>query len=59
MCIGVFYFTLGNIPPEFRSKIRQIQLAAIVKCDHIKKYGVNAVLKPILDDVKQLVSSLD
>ena len=47
---GIWYFTLGNVPPKFRSKTKQIQLAAVVKSMYIKKYGVNAVLKPILDD---------
>ena len=55
--LGLFYFILGNLLPMFRSKLRRINLAAIAKCEQIKKYGINAVLKPIMEDIKKLVSS--
>lgn len=53
----MFYFILGNIPPMFRSKMRRIQLVALAKSEHLKKYGANAILKPLFDDVKTLVGT--
>ena len=55
--IAVFYFVLGNIPPLFHSKVSRIQLATIAKSEHLKKYGANTILKPIIEDIKKLVSS--
>ena len=52
----MFYFTLGNVNPKFRSKLKSIQLAALVRRVHLVKYGMNAVLRPIVDDLKKLVS---
>ena len=56
ICIGVFYFTMGNVNPKHRSKLKSIQLAALVKPTHLVKYGMNVVLRPIVDDLKKLVS---
>ena len=55
---GAFYFTLRNMDPKFRSKLKSIQLVALVKHVHLVKYGMNAVLRPIVDDLKKLVSAL-
>lgn len=52
---AVFYFVIGNVAPMFRSKVRRIQLAAIAKSEHVKKYGMNAILEPIVADIKKLV----
>jgi hypothetical protein len=60
MCIfysGVFYYLLGNLRPKFRSQLRNIQLAAIVKCKYIKQYSMDAILKPIIDDLEKLVNN--
>ena len=54
---GVFYYLLGNLHPKFRAQLRNIQLAAIVKCKYIKTYSMDAVLKPVVDDLAKLVSS--
>ena len=54
---ALFYFTLGNLDPKFRSKVKRIHLLAIAKCEHLKKYGTNAILKPIIEDIKKLVSA--
>ena len=51
----MFYFVLGNVSPLFRSKIRHIQLVALAKSERLKKYGVNAILEPIVNDIKKLV----
>jgi len=52
---GAFYFTLGNLSPKYRSKLSSIYLLALVKSKFISEYGMDAVLKPILDDIKKLV----
>lgn len=56
MCIGIFYFTLGNVRPKYRSKLSAIQLVAIVKHKYLSVYGMDAVLRPFVDDMKKLVS---
>ena len=55
MCIGIFYFTLGNVRPKYRSKLSTIQLVAIVKHKYLSVYGMDAVLRPFVDDMKKLV----
>lgn len=55
--VGVFYFTLGNVRPTFQSKLKSIHLAALVRRVHLVKYGMNAVLRPIVDKFKKLVSA--
>ena len=52
----MFYYTLGNINPNMRSKLRGIQLLAICKQKLIKQYGMNKALKPFVDDIKKLVN---
>ena len=53
---GFIYNNLGNIRPQYRSKLSLIQLVAVFSHKHIKKYTLNTILKPIVDDIKQLVS---
>lgn len=42
--ITAFYWTLLNIPVEYRSKLGAIQLAALAKTADLKLYGSNALL---------------
>ena len=42
--ITAFYWTLLNIPPEYRSKLSAIQLLAIAKSIDIRKFGINGLL---------------
>jgi len=53
--IGNFYFTLGNTPPKYQSKLKSIQLLAIVKTKLLSLYGMDAILEPIVRDLKKLV----
>ena len=55
LSLGLFYFVLGNLQPALRSKMKHIQLAAIATCGVMKKYGIDVVMKPILEDIKKLV----
>ena len=52
--LGLFYYTITNLQPAQRSTHRCIQLVAAIISPLIKKYGFDAVLKPFIDDVKQL-----
>ena len=51
---GLFYFTLGNVPPKYRSCLQAIQLLQVVKVPYIQLYGMDAVLFWIIEDLKIL-----
>ena len=53
---GLFYYTLGNIRPHLRSQTKAIQLVSVVKSSYIEKYGIDTILEPFVDAVKQLES---
>jgi len=53
-CIGLFYFTLGNIHPKHRSSLHTIQLLCAVAAHIMEKYSVHQVLEPFMQDIKQL-----
>lgn len=52
--LDMFYYTLGNLNPKFRSKRCAIRLLGIVNSKLVKKYGYNAILKPMIRDIKKL-----
>lgn len=52
--VTMIYFTLANIPPEFRSKFEAIQLLAVVKSLDVKVFGLNNVLKDFIVSVNLL-----
>ena len=43
----------------YRSKLKHIQLVALCKHKYIKKYSIQAVLEPFIEDLKLLVSALN
>jgi len=53
--IGMFYFTFGNLPPKYRSRLSAVYLVAIVKTTILSMYGMDKVLRPFVDDIKKLV----
>ena len=59
LAIGVFYYSLGNLRPLYRTRVNQIQLLALVKLNYIKKYPMNKMLDPFVRDVAVLVSESD
>ena len=59
LAIGVFYYSLGNLRPLYRTRINQIQLLALVKRSYITKYSMNKILEPFVRDVAVLVSESD
>ena len=50
--VDMYYYTLGNLNPKFRSKICAIRLLAIVKSKFVKTYGIQKILHLIIDDLK-------
>ena len=54
--LGLFYFTLKNIEPAKHSVLHAMWLLAAVKTSYIKTYGINTILKPIVEEIKQLES---
>ena len=50
----IVYFTLANIPPEFRSKFEAIQLLAVVKSRAVKEFGLKIILQDFVDTMKRL-----
>ena len=52
--LGCLFFTLGNIRPQYRSSLKAIFLVGIAKTQDIKTYGIDAFLKPFVEDLKSL-----
>ena len=57
--LGMFYFQLENVSPQYNSKLNFINLIAIVKNSNIKKYGMNRILQPIVEELKKLQMGFD
>ena len=53
---GAFYYLLGNLDPQFRSRIHNIQLLALAKYSTISEYGIDKILEPAIDDIRTLES---
>ena len=52
--VGVVTYTLGNVHPKYRSKLKLTQLAIIATIPVIEKYGLHAILKPFIHDLNIL-----
>lgn len=48
------YFAIGNLENQFRSSLQNIQILSIFYNSQVKDYGINELLKPVLEDVKKL-----
>lgn len=53
---GAFYYILGNVRPQLRSKIKNIQLLLLAKYSTVVEFGIDKMLEPIVEDVKKLES---
>ena len=49
-----FYFVLGNLPPLYRSRQKDIHLAIMCSSKLISKYGYQKTLRPLLHDLGKL-----
>ena len=56
--IGMFYWMLLNIRPAYRSTLHSIQLLPVANEKIINRYGIDAVLKPAVDELKELGSKV-
>lgn len=52
--LAAFYYTVGNIGDKYRSRMSHTHLALMVRYVHLKESGLDAVLKPIIDDLRSL-----
>ena len=57
--ITAVYWTLLNIPVQYRSKLSTIQLAALAKSRHVKEFGLHSLLQNMCDSLKQLYVGVD
>lgn len=55
--VGSMYFVLRNMSPKVNSALMNIHLLALFHTQDIKRYGFNAILEPIVRDIKILESS--
>ena len=55
--LGCIFFTLGNVRPFLRSSLKAIFLVALAKSSTIKTNGIDSILEPFINDLKQLSSS--
>ena len=54
--LGIILFTLGNIPPRYRSTLRAINLIACAEHPVILKHGIDCILEPFICDLNTLAS---
>ena len=52
--VGAFFYFLANIHPQYCSSLNVSHLFAVAKSSDIKSHGVDAVLKPFVEDLKKL-----
>ncbi len=55
--IGVFYFTIRNLPSYYNSSMTSIHLLAIAYTGDLKKYGIKSVLLKLAEDFRMLEST--
>ena len=54
--LGMFYYTLGNLDPKYRSRLHTIQLVTVVRTELIEECGPNLILDSFMNDIKLLES---
>ena len=54
--VDLYYYTLGNLSPKFRSKLCAIRLVAIVRAKLVSKYDQNSVIVPLFNDLQKLAN---
>ncbi len=50
------YYTVGNVGTKYCSQVKHIHLALLVRYCHVKQFGLDEILKPLIDDLKKLSS---
>ncbi len=54
--LGIFLFTISNLPPKFRSSLKCLFLFAVAKASDVKKYTTDAILAPFISDINTLAT---
>ncbi len=52
--LGCLYFTLRNLPPHLNSSLMNIHLISLFHSEDARKYGLDKILSPFIEDVKKL-----
>jgi len=52
--VGVFYFTVKNLPNTYNSCFANVHLLALCNTNELKKYGFESVLRKIVDELTHL-----
>ena len=52
--VGLFYYTLGNLPPRVCSKLNSIQLVTICNSKDVDTYGIDKILEPFIEAIQAL-----
>ena len=52
--VGIFLFTIANLPPKYRSSLKCLYLFAVAKASDIKKFSPDVVLAPFISDINAL-----
>nr|XP_054591281.1 uncharacterized protein LOC129155120 isoform X1 [Nothobranchius furzeri]XP_054591300.1 uncharacterized protein LOC129155133 isoform X1 [Nothobranchius furzeri]XP_054591301.1 uncharacterized protein LOC129155133 isoform X1 [Nothobranchius furzeri]XP_054591321.1 uncharacterized protein LOC129155141 isoform X1 [Nothobranchius furzeri]XP_054591322.1 uncharacterized protein LOC129155141 isoform X1 [Nothobranchius furzeri]XP_054591360.1 uncharacterized protein LOC129155163 isoform X1 [Nothobranch len=52
--LGFIYFTMKCLPQEYMSSLKSHFLLAVYKADDVKTYGMNTILEPIVNDIKDM-----
>lgn len=52
--LGFLYFTIKSLPAELMSSLKSVFLLAVYKSDDAKTYGLDAILRPIVEELKIL-----
>ncbi|XP_064464354.1 uncharacterized protein LOC135375612 [Ornithodoros turicata] len=57
--IGILaaYFSVLNLHPKYRSRLSAIHLVMLVKYAHVKTFGIEKVLDPLIKDIMKLHES--
>lgn len=56
--IGIFYYSLANLPVIYRSRLPAIRLLAVIKRSIMNKHGINVVLDRLKTDLEVLSNGI-
>ncbi|KAI2655858.1 ATP synthase subunit b [Labeo rohita] len=52
--LGFLYFTIKCLPPQLLSRLSSHFLVAVYKSDDAKTYGIDSILLPVIEELKDL-----
>ena len=55
--LGIVFYTIANIAPQFRSQLKMINLAIVVTVPIVEKHGLDNVLKPFINDFNTVATT--